>query len=346
MKSIICVLTAVVLLSGSAVRGAGEYKFIREIPIGGEGGWDILTVDSDAHRLYLSHATKVVVVDLEKNSVAGEIADTPGVHGFAVAPELKRGFCTNGKEAKVSVVDLKTLSTISKVETGENPDALVYEPQRGEVYVFNHTGKSATVIDAKTAKVVSTIPLGGSPEFAAVDSKGGRVYCNLEDKSEVVAIDTGKHEVIARWPLAPGEEPTGIAFDDTHHRLFATCHNKLLVMLDTETGKVAATVPIGTGVDGCAFDDATQLAFASCGEGVTTIANEETPHKLTVVQTLKTERGARTIALDPLTHRIYLPTAQFQPAPSPSPGASPGRPTIVPNTLKLLVYGPADSTKP
>jgi YVTN family beta-propeller protein len=346
MKSIICALTALVLLSASAVRGAGEYKFIKEIPIGGEGGWDILTVDSDAHRLYLSHATKVIVVDLEKNSVAGEIADTPGVHGFVVAPELKRGFSTNGKEAKVSVVDLKTLSTITKVETGENPDALVYEPRGGEVYVFNHTGKSATVIDAKTAKVVSTIPLGGSPEFAAADSKAGRVYCNLEDKSEVVVIDTGKHEVVARWPLAPGEEPTGIAIDATHHRLFATCHNKMLVMLDTETGKVAATVPIGTGVDGCAFDDATQLAFASCGEGITTIAKEETPQKLAVVQTLKTERGARTMALDPQTHRIYLPTAQFQPPASPSPGASPGRPTIVPNTLKLLVYGPGESPKP
>src|SRR5450755_763908 len=193
MKAVICSLAALVLLFANGVHGEGEYKFIKEIPIGGEGGWDILTVDSNAHRLYLSHATKVVVVDLEKNSVAGEIADTPGVHGFAVAPELQRGFSTNGKEAKVSVVDLKTLSTISKVETGENPDALVYEPRRGEVYVFNHTGKSATVIDAKTAKVVSTIPLGGSPEFAAADGKAGRVYCNLEDKSEVVVIDTGKH---------------------------------------------------------------------------------------------------------------------------------------------------------
>jgi YVTN family beta-propeller protein len=346
MQSMICWVAALVLCLVSAVRGEGEYKLIKEIPIGGEGGWDILTVDSTARRLYLSHATKVVVVDLEKNSVAGEIADTPGVHGFAIAPDLGRGFSTNGKEAKVSVVDLKTLSTISKVETGENPDALVYEPRRGEVYVFNHTGKSATVIDAKTAKIVSTIPLDGSPEFAAADSKGGRVYCNLEDKSEVAVIDTGKHEVIARWPLAPGEEPTGIAVDATHHRLFAACHNKLMAMLDTETGKVVGTVPIGAGVDGCAFDDATQLVFASCGEGTTTIAQEQTPQKLTVAQTLKTERGARTIALDSQTHRIYLPTAQFQPPPSPSPGASPGRPTIVPNTLKLLVYGLADSAKP
>ena len=327
----------------NATGAEASYKLLNEIPIGGEGGWDILTVDSAAHRLYLSHATKVVVVDLAKNAVAGEITDTPGVHGFVVAPELQRGFSSNGKEAKVSVVDLKTLKTISKVETGENPDAMAYDSKAGEVYVFNHTGKSATVIDAKTAKVVSTIQLGGSPEFGAVDSAAGRVYCNLEDKSEVVVIDTAKHEVTAHWPLAPGEEPTGIAVDAAHHRLFVVCHNKMMAMLDTQTGKVVATVPIGAGVDGCAFDDAKQLAFASCGEGTTTIAKEEAPDRLTVLQTLKTERSARTIALDSETHRIYLPSAQFQPAPSPSPGASPGRPTIMPNTLKLLVYAPAAS---
>jgi DNA-binding beta-propeller fold protein YncE len=175
------------------------------------------------------------------------------------------------------------------------------------------------------------------------DSAAGRVYCNIEDKSEVAVINAAKHEVVARWPVAPGTEPSGIALDAAHHRLFATCHNKMMVMLDTETGKVVATVPIGAGVDGCAFDDATQLAFASCGEGTTTIAKEEMPDKLTVVQTLKTERGARTMTLDPKTHRIYLPSAQFQPPPSPAPGASPARPPIVPNTLKLLVYGPAES---
>lgn len=321
----------------------GPYELSKEIPIGGEGGWDILTVDAAARRLYLSHATKVIVVDLEKNAVGGEITEMPGVHGFVVAPELQRGFSSNGKEAKVSVVDLKTLSTISKVDSGENPDALVYEPRSGEVYVFNHTGKSATVINAKTAKVVSTIPLGGSPEFAAADTAAGRVYCNLEDTSEVAVIDTVKHEVVARWPLAPGEEPTGIALDTARHRLFATCHNKMMAMLDTESGKVVTTVAIGAGVDGCAFDDATKLAFASCGEGVTTIAKEETPEKLTVVQTLITQRGARTMALDPQTHRIYLPTAEFQPASSPAPGASPARPTIMPNTMKLLVYGPAEA---
>ena len=326
----------------NAAAAQPSYQFVTEIPIGGEGGWDILNVDSAAHRLYLSHATKVVVVDLEKNALAGEIADTPGVHAFLTVPELKRGFSSNGKENKSSVVDLTTLKTIAKADTGESPDAITYEPKRGEVYVFNHRGNSVTVIDAKSAKVVATIALGGNPEFGVTDSDAGRVYCNLEDKGEVVTIDTTKHEVVARWPLAPGEEPTGIALDAVHHRLFAACNNKMLVMLNTETGKVVATVPIGSGTDGCAFDDKTQLAFASCGEGITTIAKEETPDKLAVVQTLKTAPRARTMALDPQTHRIYLPTAEFQPAPSPAPGASPTRPIIVPNTMKLLIYGPGE----
>jgi YVTN family beta-propeller protein len=260
-------------------------------------------------------------------------------------PEVQRGFSSNGKESKSSVVDLTTLKTTSKINTGSNPDAVVYEPRHGEVYIFNHTGNSVTVINSKTATVSATIPLGGTPEFAAADEKAGRVYCNIEDKSEVAVIDADKHEVVARWSLAPGEGPSGIALDAAHHRLFSGCHNKMMMMLNTESGKVVGSVPIGAGVDGCAFDDATQLAFASCGDGTTTIAREGAPDKLTVLQTLKTERGARTMALDPQTHRIYLPTAQFQPPPSPSPGASPGRPSVVPDTLKLLVYGPAESVK-
>src|SRR5439155_2231980 len=186
---------------------------------------------------------------------------------------------------------------------------------------------------------------GGTPQFAAVDQEAGRVYCNIKDKSEFAVIDADKREVVARWSLSPGEGPSGIALDATHHRLFSGCHNKMMVMLDSETGKVIANVPIGSGVDGCEFDDAAQLAFASCGDGTTTIAKEGAPDKLTVVQVLKTERGARTMALDPETHRIYLPTAQFQPPPSPSPGVSPGRPSVVANTLKLLVYGPTEPVK-
>ena len=311
------------------------YKFLTEITIGGEGGWDILNIDAQAHRLYLSHATKVVVVDLAKNSVVGEIGDTPGVHAFLPLPELQRGFSSNGRESKSSVVDLATLKTLSKIDTGQGPDAIAYDSKRGDVYVFNHTGNSATVIDAKSSQTVGTISLSGNPEFAVADGAAGRVYVNIENKSEVAVIDTARKEVVGHWPIAPGEEPTGIALDGRHHRLFAVCHNKTMVMLDADNGKIIASVPIGGGTDGCAFDEATQLVFASCGEGVVTIAKEESPEKLSIVQTLTTEHGARTMTLDPQTHRIYLPSAKFGPAQTPG-----GRPTIVPNTMKLLVYGP------
>jgi YVTN family beta-propeller protein len=332
-------------LACSTASGNELYQSAGEIRVGGEGGWDILTIESAARRLYLSHSTKVVVVDLNKNAVVGEISDTPGVHAFVAVTDLQRGFSSNGKESKSSVVDLATLNTLSKIDTGSNPDAVVYEPRHGEVYVFNHSGNSATVINAKAATVSTTIPLGGTPEFAAVDEKAGRIYCNIEDKSEVAVIDATKHKVVAHWSLAPGEGPSGIALDRQHHRLFSGCHNQVMTMLDTGTGKVIANVPIGAGVDGCAFDDLMQLAFASCGDGTSTIAKEEGPNKLRVVQVLNTERGARTMALDPKTHRIYLPTAQLAPASSPSPGTSPARPSIVPNTFKLLMYGPAESIK-
>jgi len=321
-----------------------HYSSVGQIPIGGEGGWDILTIDAAARRLYLSHATKVVVVDIDANKVVGEIPDTPGVHAFLPLPQKQRGISSNGQENKCSVVDLKTLTTVSKVETGNGPDAMAYDSIRGEVYVFNHKGNSATVIDPNEAKVVATIPLEGSPEFGVADPAAGRVYCNLEDKNEVAVIDAAKHQVVANWPLAPGTEPTGIALDAEHHRLFSTCNNKLMTMIDTKTGKVMASVPIGEHVDGCAFDPTSQLIFASCGEGVTTIAKVE-GDQFKVLDNLKTERGARTIALDPKTHRIFLPTAQFQPPLSPSPGMPPARPAIVPNTLKLLVYGPSGTTK-
>ena len=313
------------------------YKPVGEIPIGGEGGWDILTIDSAARRLYQSHATKVVVVDIDQNKVVGEIADTPGVHSFFPVPELQRGFSSNGKENKAAVVDLKTLSISTKLDTGASPDAMAYNSARSELYVFNHTGNSVTVIDVKEPKVITTIALDGSPEFAVADERAGRIYCNIEDKSEVAVIDGMKHRVIGYWPVRPGEEPTGIALDAEHHRLFSACQ-KLLVMLDTESGKVVATLSTGAGADGCAFDDSSGLIFVPCGEGITTIAHADAPDRLSLVDNLKTERGARTIALDPKTHRIYLPTAQFEPPPSPS--SSPTRPKIMPNTMKLLVYGP------
>jgi YVTN family beta-propeller protein len=333
VAALICLLTSL----APDVGKAEQYRFLKEIPVGGEGGWDYLTVDAAGRRLYVSHGAKVVVIDIDKDAIVGEIADTPGVHGVAVAADLGRGFSSNGQENKASVVDLKTLQTLSKVETGKNPDGMLYEPGQQEVYMFNGRDASATVIDAKSGKVVATIPLEGKPEFGTADTQAGRVYDNLEDKNEVVAIDTKTHQVINRWPIAPGEEASGMAIDVEHHRLFLGCGNKKMVMVDSTNGKVVGEVTIGQGVDANAFDPGTQLAFASCGDGTVTIAHEDSPDKLSVVQTLKTEPRARTMALDPKTHRIYLASAKFE-APSPD-GGQRQRPRVVPGSFKILVYG-------
>ena len=334
--------TASILLAFVAPRADAEttYHLTKTIPVGGDGGWDYLSVDSAGRRLYVSHATKAVVIDLDKEEVVGEIADTPGIHGVAVAADLGKGFSSNGRENKASVVDLKTLKTLSKVETGQNPDAIIYNPASQEVYAFNGRGNSASVIDAKADKVTHTIPLGGKPEFGVADTNAGRVYVNLEDKSEVVVIDVNAHKVITTWPLAPGEEPSGMAFDPAHHRLFIGCGNKLMVMMDSESGKVVAKVPIGDHVDANVFDAKEQLAFSSTGEGIVTIAHEDSPEKLTVVQTLKTEPGAKTMTIDPKTRKIYLGAAKYEAPGEKSSGGGKKRPSIVPGSFKVLVYSP------
>jgi len=278
----------------------------------------------------------VIVMDLAKDKVMGEITNTPGVHGVALAPELGRGMVTCGREDKAAFVDLKTLELLSKTGTGANPDSMLYEPGRQEFYTFNGRGQSATVIEAKSARVVATIPLGGKPEFAQADPKAGLVFDNLEDKNEVVVIDAKTHKLVNHWPISPGEEASGMAVDTENHRLFLGCHNHLMVMMDSRSGKVLATVPIGDGVDANAFDPATSLAFASCGDGTTTIAREA-GDQLTVVQTLKTERGARTLALDLATHKIYLASARFD-----APAAGQRRGKMIPGTFKILVYGMND----
>jgi len=342
LRPFLGVLTlGVLLVAGASARAAdAAYHFLKDIPVGGEGGWDYLSVDAGARRLYVTHSSKVVVIDLDKEEVVGEITDTPGVHGFALAPELGRGFSSNGQESNASIVDLKTLKTLSQVPTGANPDAILYEPGQKEVYTFNGRGKSATVFEASTGKVVATIALSGKPEFATADLQAGRVYVNIEDKSELAVIDTKTHEVVNTWPIAPGEEASGMAIDLTNHRLFIGCNNKLMVMMDSTNGKVIATVPIGQGVDANAFDPGTKLAFSSNGEGNVTIAREETPDGLKVVQTLATERGARTMTLDPKTHRIYLAAAKFEASPEPTPGAPRQRPKMISGSFKVLVYGP------
>jgi YVTN family beta-propeller protein len=332
-------LPVLVSLAVATCRADEPYHFVKEIPVSGDGGWDYCSVDSVAQRLYVSHATRVVVIDLARDQVCGEITNTPGVHGVAIAPGLGLGVTSNGREDKAGIVDLKTLQTISKVDTAQGPDGMLYDPGRKEAYLFCGRAQSATVVDVKTAKVVATIPLGGRPEFAAVDPEAGRVYDNLEDRSQVAVIDAKSHQVVTNWPIAPGEEGSGMAIDAKNHRLFLGCRNGKMVMMDSTDGKVLDSVPIGQGVDANAFDPGTRMAFASCGDGTTTIAKEETPDKLTVVQTLRTGRGARTMALDSATHKIYLPAAQFESSTNQVAGAPRQRPRMIPGTFKILVYG-------
>jgi DNA-binding beta-propeller fold protein YncE len=324
---------------------ADPYKLLKAIPIGGEGGWDYLSTDEAGRRVYVSHQSKVIVIDIDKDEVAGEIADTPGVHGIALAPELGLGFTSNGRESKASIVDLKTLQTKAKVETGNNPDAILYVPGVQEVYTFNRdrNAPSATVFEAKTGKIITTIKLPGTPEFAVVDTNAGRVYSNIDSKDEVVVIDIKTHEIIAQWPTAPGKGGSGMAIDLANHRLFIGCDD-VMVMMDSVSGKVAGTVPIGSGVDANRFDPATKLAFASCGmAGAVTIAKEETPEKMAVVQTLETSRGARTMTLDPKTHKIYLSAVDYAPVSGTQAAGTPApkfaRPQPLPNSFKVLVYG-------
>jgi len=334
---------AVLAIAGLAAAGLvhaqdGPYRFSKEIAIGGEGGWDYLSVDPAAHRLYVSHAAKVVVIDTQANKVVGEITDTPGVHGFAIAADLGRGFSSNGRENKVSIVDLKTLKTLQKVDTGENPDAILYEPSKKEVYAFNGRGKSATVIDAQSGKVVTTIPLEGKPESGQADSKAGKVFVNIEDVSEVVEIDAKALAVKAHWPLKPCESPSGMAIDRKHHRLLIGCENKMAAVMDNTNGKVVTTVPIGEGVDANGFDPGTGLGYSSNGkDGTLTVIREETPDRFTVAETVPTRKGARTMALDEKTHTVYLVTAQFGPAPAATAEQPRPRPTILPDTFTILV---------
>ena len=314
------------------------YTLEKEIPLGGSGGWDFLSIDQASRRLYVAHSTQIEVIDLEKNQGIATITETFGVHGFAIATGLGKGFSSNGNKNSVSVVDLQSHQTLHTIRTGSNPDAIAYEPSRQEIYAFNAGSNSATVIDAKSERIVATIPLGASPEFAVADPDAARIYCNLADGDAVAVIDIKTHTLLERWPTAPGEIPYGMAFDPQHHRLFVGCRNGLLLMMDSRTGRVIDSVRIGKDVDANAFDPLTELVFASCGDGTVTIAKAETPEKLVVLQTLKTAPGAATMALDLQTHKIYLPAATLEWPTADGPLARQRPPKILPDTFKILVY--------
>jgi YVTN family beta-propeller protein len=312
------------------------YKMLKKIFMGGEGGWDYLTMDADARRLYITRFNRVTVLDPDSGKIVGEIAGTTGVHGVALVPQSNHGYSSNGGDASVTVFDLKTLKEIAKIKVGARPDAILYDPASDRVFTFNAGSKDATAIDVKTQKVAGTVKLEGKPESAVADEKG-MVFVNMEDKNQVAAFDSRDLTVKSHWDLEGCEEPTGMAMDRANRRLFITCHNEKMAILDADNGKIIATPPIGKGTDFCVFDPATKLAFSSNGDGTLTVVAEETPDKFTVVANVKTEPGARTMALDSKTHSIYLCTAKQKPA--PPGGGQRGRRAYEPGSFVVLVVG-------
>jgi DNA-binding beta-propeller fold protein YncE len=331
--------TSIISISMTAAALAATapgYHVVATYKLGGEGGWDYVTADSDARRVYISRGTHVLVIDADSGKSVGDIADTPGVHGIALAPELGRGFVSNGREGTVTIFDIKTLATYTKVKVGDNPDAILYDQATKRVFTFNGRSQDSTAIDAASGKVLGTIKLGGKPEFAASDAKG-EIWVNIEDKSELAAIDPKKLEVKTKWPLSPCKEPSGLAIDRKNRRLFVGCDNKMMAVVDADSGKVLATPAIGEGVDATAFDPDTGLAFASCGEGVLTVVKEESPDKFSVAENVPTQQGARTMALDSKTHNVLVVTAKFGPRPAPTADNPRPRPPILPDSFVVLV---------
>jgi DNA-binding beta-propeller fold protein YncE len=332
------IASLILLVAAGTLAAAGPgYKVVNTYTVGGDGGWDYLIADAAARRLYISRGTHVMVLDLDSGKTVGDIADTPGVHGIALAPELGRGFTSNGREGTVSIFDLKTLATSSKVKVGDNPDAILYDPATKRVFTFNGRSQDSTAIDATNGTVLGTIKLDGKPEFAASDAKG-EIFVNIEDKNELTAIDSNKLTVKATWPLAPCESPSGLSIDRKNRRLFVGCE-KMMAVVNADTGKVLATPAIGDGVDATTFDDETGLAFASCGEGVLTVVREESPDKFTVAETVTTQSGARTMALDSKTHNAYVVTAKFGPPPAATADNPHPRRTVLPDSFVVLVVG-------
>ena len=338
MKSKLWIYALCIYLAAGAMAASGPgYHVVTTYKVGGEGGWDYVTADASARRLYISRATHVIVLDLDSGKNAGDIPDTPGVHGVALAPELGRGFTSNGREGTVSIFDIKTLALISKVKVGENPDAILFDPATKRVITFNGRSQDASAIDAVSGKVLGTIKLEGKPEFAASDAKG-EIFVNIEDKSELVAIDSNKLAVKATWPLSPCTEPSGLSIDRKHRRLFVGCDNKMMAVVNADNGKVLATPAIGEGVDATAFDEETGLAFASCGEdGVLTVIKEDSPEKFSVAENVTTQKGARTLTLDSKTHKVFVVTADFGPPPAATEENPHPRRSIVPGTFVVLV---------
>ncbi len=326
--ALVFALTATAI--GAAQSGSGKYQVIKTIPVGGDEGWDYVTVDSAARRVYVSHGSHVVVLDADDYTVVGDIPDTQGVHGIAIASEFGRGFVSDGRANNVTIFDLTSLKTIGTVATGTNPDGILFDPATKRVFTMNGRSQDTTAINAADGTVVGTLALGGKPETAVADGKG-TIYVNIEDKSELVHFDSKSLKVLDRWPMAPCEGPSGLAADWNSRRLFAGC-DKLMTVINADNGKVVATTPIGDDVDANAFDPESKLAFASTGDGNLTVAHEDGPDNYTVVTNVPTKKSARTMGLDLKSHKIFLPAAEFDP---PAPGERRGK--IKAGTFVVLV---------
>jgi YVTN family beta-propeller protein len=330
--AILCALFAVPQLSARQ-----PYKIVDRWKIGGDGFWDYLLADPPAHRLYVTHGPQVIVLDTQTGKQIGAITGMHGTHGIALDDAGKFGYISDGGGNAVVVFDRATLATVATIPTGgQNPDGIVFEPVTKTVWAFNGRSKDAAVIDTATRKVIANIPLPGKPEFPAVDGKG-IVFDNIEDKSEIVRLDAASKTLTATWPLTGCEEPSGLAFDVAGARLFAVC-DKHMAVVDSNTGKTLATPAIGDGPDAAGWDAAHKLAFASCGEGVLSVVDTSAPAYATI-ESLPTQRGARTMAYDSQTDRIYLVAADFGPAPSPSADNPRPRPTIIPGSFTIIVVG-------
>lgn len=338
MKKITFFVCLVFLIAGIISVNAqfvkSEYKISKRISLEGDGGWDYLTVDAPNNRVFVSHGSMVQVVDLNNGKLLATIADTKGVHGIALATDMNKGFISCGRDSSVVVFDLTSYKVIERVKvTGANPDAILYDPYKNIVFTFNGRSSDATVLDAVTNKVVATIPLAGKPEFSASDKKG-KIYVNIEDKSLITVINTNTLKTEESWSIAPGEEPSGLALDNETHRLFLVCSNKLMVVMNALTGKVITTLPIGDRCDGVAFDPGTKRAFSSNGDGTMTVVQENVNDTYTVLENVVTQKGARTISCNPLTHKLYSPTAEFEAAEGNA------RPKVKPGTFTILEIKP------
>ncbi|MDQ2770580.1 MAG: PQQ-binding-like beta-propeller repeat protein [Bacteroidota bacterium] len=318
---------------------AAPYHLLNTIAIGGEGGWDYLKVDPAGERLYVSHGKQVEVVDLKTNKVIGTIADTPGVHGIETVPSAGRGYITCGRNNTCVVFDLKTLKPIgAPIPTGPKPDALLYDAYSNRVFIFSNDGGKSTVLDAKTGTVVGTAELGGDVEEGVSDGHG-TIFANIENKSEIVAFDAKTLVVRHHYPLAPGEEPTGLAYDAKTHRLFSGCANEKLVVTDSQTGKQIAVLPTAKGTDGADFDPATGNIFTSNGSGTFTVLHEDTPDKFTVVGSVPTARGARTMSINHKNGHLFTVTAEYGSTAAPTTENPRPRPSVVPGTFRVLEFG-------